>query len=362
MSNSEKKITVGLVTPVAPPAGGMAIQAQKLVEHLRQEGLAVVVFATNPDFPRPFGWLMRVKGGRTFFRFFLYLYQLRRLRSVDIVHILGASHFYFFASVAPAVLLGKLFGKKVLLNYRGGEAAAFFAEYKKFVALTVNRADLIAVPSEFLREVFVEQLGCRVEVLPNIADFEKFPFRQRTSFQPKIVVARSLEPIYGHRVILQAFARLLDDYPNALLRIAGEGSLKSELENVAADLGITEKVHFLGNLSVDELAGVYDNCDLMVNASTADNFPGALLEAFMCGLPVVTTDAGGIPCMVKNHENGVVCKVNDVRCLTEGMLYLLQNPHKAAAFATQARLFAMQYSWPRVRQKLFELYGLEVGS
>lgn len=362
MSNSEKKFTVGLVTPVAPPAGGMAIQAQKLVERLRQEGLAVVVFATNPDFPRPFGWLMHVKGVRTFFRFFLYLYHLRRLRSVDIVHILGASHFFFFASVAPAVLVGKLFGKKVLLNYRGGEAAAFFAKYKKFVAMTVNRADLVAVPSEFLREVFAEQLGCRVEVLPNIADFEKFPFRQRTSFQPKIVVSRSLEPIYGHRIVLQAFARLLKVYPKAILRIAGEGSLKGELENAVADLGIAEKVHFLGNLSVAELAEVYDNSDLMVNASSADNFPGALLEAFMCGLPVVTTAAGGIPCMVKHHQNGVLCEVNDVRCLTEGMLFVLQNPQKAAAFATQARQFAMQYSWPRVRQKLFELYGLEVGN
>ncbi len=348
------------MTPVAPPAGGMAIQAQKLVARLRQEGLAVRVFATNPDFPRPFAWLMHVKGGRTFFRFFLYLYQLRRLRSVDVVHILGASHLFFFASVVPAVLVGKLLGKKVLLNYRGGEAAAFFAKYKKLVALTVNLADRIAVPSEFLREVFDEQLGCRVEVLPNIADVEKFPFRQRADFLPKIVVSRSLEPIYGHRVILQAFARLLEDYPHALLRIAGEGSLRSELENVAAGLGIAEKVHFLGNLSVDELAGVYDDCDLMVNASSADNFPGALLEAFMCGLPVVTTAAGGIPCMVKNHQNGILCKVNDVRCLTEGMMFILRNPQKSSVFVTQARRFAMQYSWPLVRQKLFELYSLEV--
>jgi len=353
------EFTVGLVAPLPPPNGSMAIQGQKLMNRLTAEGIDVKLFPTNLDFPAVLMFAKEIKGFRTLLRFWIYLWNLRQLKSVDVVHILGASHLFFFISVVPALVLGRVFKKKVILNYRGGEAEQFFSRYGAFVLPFMKLADHIAVPSAFLAKIFMNEFNLNTEILPNIADFELFHFHRRVDFRPDLIVARSLEPIYGHKTILKAFAIIIKKYPQATLKIAGDGSLRRELETFSQDLGLEKSVEFLGTLSPEQLSVVYRHTDIMVNASTIDNFPGALLESFICGLPVVSSAVGGIPLMVTTYVSGLLFEAGDVQALASNIEYILKNPQAAQRFIAEANLFAQQYRWPEVREKLFTLYDLK---
>ena len=349
----DKKIA--LVAPAPPPNGGMAMQARKLGDKLCAEGLSVTAIPTNPDFPAFLKWCRNLCGVRTFFRFWVYLLSLRGLRRVDVVHLFASSHWYFFLSVVPALLAGKAFGNRVILNYRGGEAEAFFDRWGRAARFFLKSADEIVVPSEFLQEVFRRRMAIETEILPNIADVDIFSYRERQEFQPIFVVARQLEPIYGHETILQAFARVKQDFPEARLKIAGGGTLQKKLVDRVDDLGLTG-VEFLGTLSHQKLAEVYAGCDIMVNASTADNFPGALIEAFLCGLPVVSTDVGGIPFMIQDQKNGLMVAPDDADGLAAAMVQLVRNPELGRRLAENGRLYAQAYQWPEIRKQIFHLY------
>lgn len=96
----------------------------------------------------------------------------------------------------------------------------------------------------------------------------------------------------------------------------------------------------------------------MINPSNADNFPGSVLEAFSCGLPVVTTNVGGIPFLVKEGETGIMVEPDDHEGLAKGVLTLLQDPYLARLFSLNGRKVAEEYSWEKVKKVLFSMYGL----
>lgn len=353
MEFAQKK--VALVAPVPPPNGGMAMQAGKLADRLRAEGLSVVLIPTNPDFPAALRWSKTIPGVRTFVRFCIYLIHLRALRHVEVVHVFACSHLYFFISVVPALLVGRLFRCRVLVNYRGGEADSFFARWGRLAGFFLKRAAAVVVPSEFLQEVFRRRLNIDAAILPNIADDELFVFRDRSVFDPVFVVSRQLEPIYGHDVIIRAFAMIRRERPAARLKIAGGGSLRQSLEEMVAREKIGG-VEFFGTVEHRQLADIYAASAVMVNASVADNFPGSLIEAFLCGLPVVTTDVGGIPCMVGHRHNGLLVKPGDVAALAAGMLEVVRDPALARSLAQEGQAYAQQYCWEQIKEKIYTLY------
>lgn len=352
-----KDCSVVIITPIPPPNGGMAMQAQKMSSRLSSEDFEVKVIPTNPYFPSYLKWAEQFKGVRTFFRAFIYLRQLYGISKYDVVHVYSASHFFFFFAVAPAVVIGKLFNKKVILNYHGGEAESFFSHWGKLVYPFLILADVIAVPSEFLSKIFLNKFGLKVEILPNIADSEQFKFRKRDLLSPRFIVSRHLEPLYNHVTILKAFKKILEIYPTAVLKIAGDGSLRKYLEAYAVDLKLTN-VYFLGSLSQEKLYDAYNESDIMLNASIADNFPGALVEAFLCGLSVVSSNAGGIPLLVNNGVTGLLVSPMDDDQFVDAVKNLISMPNDAQQMAKAAYDFAQMYTWPSVRSKVLGIYGI----
>src|SRR5712692_7968046 len=133
-ANPSSPLRVCVVTPLPPPYGGMAVQAEKLIAGLRSEGIDVSVVRTNLDFPPGFRWLSRVPGLRTLITLVFFVGALlRTVPSCDIVHHLSCSHLYFFIVTVPTVLVGRMFRKPVIINYRGGEAERFLERWVPLV-------------------------------------------------------------------------------------------------------------------------------------------------------------------------------------------------------------------------------------
>jgi glycosyltransferase involved in cell wall biosynthesis len=346
-----------LVAPSPPPYGGMAIQARLLEKLLGQDGHPVVFFPCNCAFPRWLRLLERVPCVRTAIRTLLFSITVwGPVRKAEVVHVFAASWLYFFAFVCPTVLFGRKQGKRVVLNYRGGDAKQFFRWYGWLVKPIFKLASVVTTPSEFLAEAIRERFGVAVRVVPNILDSSTFRYRQRTGIQPNILVTRHLEKIYGVDVALRAFRSVQSHYPNASLWIAGTGSQEDYLRGLVSSWNL-QNVRFLGYVAHRDLGAIYEQRDILLNASFVDNFPGALLEASGAGLAVISTAAGGIPFMFQNAKNALLVEPGDWMGLAEAVERVLRSPALGAALAREATALARGCQWVEVRKSVYAVYG-----
>ena len=348
-----KKMTVCLVSPFSPPIGGMAVQAEKLCYILKTAGFEVVPVRTNSCFPDSFKWAVNLPFLRTVFNMAFFLINLNNaLKKCDVVYFLTGFFNFFFWITLPAILLIKLSGNKIVLNARGGGAEAFFIRWKYLVRPFVKMSDIIVTPSGFLKAVFEKYLDVNPVIVPNIADFEQFNFIERRVFKPHLIVSRGLEEIYNVACVINAFKLVHDVFSDSRLIIAGDGSQRLMLEDLVNSLNLKEAVYFKGFVAHHNIQKLYDESDIFVNASNVDNFPGSLLEAFASGLPVVSTNAGGIPFMVEHEKTGLLVKKGDYQDLAKQVLRLLDDQALAYEIAQNAGKECLKYSSDSVKKRL----------
>jgi glycosyltransferase involved in cell wall biosynthesis len=139
------------------------------------------------------------------------------------------------------------------------------------------------------------------------------------------------------------------------LTIVGDGSQRAGLEKLASELGL-RNAEFIGRIAPDRMPIVYDDADIYLNSSDIDNMPGSIIESFAAGLPVVTTDAGGIPYIVSDGETGLLVGRGDHRQMAAMAIRLLEDPALAAKIINQAKDECRKYSWAAVRNRWISLY------
>jgi glycosyltransferase involved in cell wall biosynthesis len=166
---------------------------------------------------------------------------------------------------------------------------------------------------------------------------------------------RNLESHYNVECTLRAFALIRQRVPDARLIVAGDGSERHTLRELAAILA-PGKVDFVGAVAPENMPGLYDQADIFVNASDVDNQPLSIIEAFASGLPVVTTNAGGIPDMVTDGETGLMVGRGDYEALADRVIRLLRDKDVATGIAARAREECGRYSWASVSGKWLRLY------
>jgi glycosyltransferase involved in cell wall biosynthesis len=147
-------------------------------------------------------------------------------------------------------------------------------------------------------------------------------------------------------------------YPDASLWIAGTGSQETHLRGLVSSWNL-QNVRFLGYVAHRDLGAVYDQCDILLNASYVDNFPGALLEASGAGLAIVSTGAGGIPFMFQDGKNALLVEPGDWNGLARGVEKVVQTPGLGAALAKDAAALAQRCRWPEVRKSMYAAYDFE---
>ncbi|HVG21605.1 MAG TPA: glycosyltransferase family 4 protein, partial [Blastocatellia bacterium] len=336
MPYKKKPIRVCLVVASLDILGGQSIQALRLLEGLLRAGeVHAEVLPINPRLPGMLRALQRVKYVRTVVTSVLYIALLLiKLPRFDVVQVFSASNFSFLISPAPAVLIAKLFGKPVILNYHSGQAEEHLRNYPRTATPIIKLADRLVVPSNFLVDVFAK-FGIRAEAIFNTVDFSRFKYRRRDSLRPILFANRNLEAHYNVECALRAFALVQRQIPAARLIVAGDGSQRAKLHAAAAELGL-KNTEFVGAVPPERMPALYDSADIYLNSSEVDNMPLSILEAFACGLPVVTTDAGGIPYIVTDLETGLLTRRGDYRALAASILRLLVDDALAAKLASRA--------------------------
>lgn len=351
-----RRLRILIVAPSLAILGGQAVQAARLLERLAEEpSLEVGFLPVNPRLPGSFGKLQSIKYVRTLVTSLCYWAMLlRRVRHYDIIHIFSASYWSFVLAPTPAILVAKLYGKRAVLNYRSGEAEDHLRRWRRTALPTIRLVDRIVVPSGYLVDVFAG-FGLGAESIFNFVDTARFRFRRRAPRAPVFLSNRNLEPLYNVACVLRAFAIIQRRVPEARLLVAGDGSQRPALEALAKSLGLRHTT-FLNRVAPDRMPGLYDEADIYLNSPNIDNMPGSIIEAFATGLPVVTTDAGGIPYLVTDGETGLMVRRDDHEAMAARALSLVEDEAMAARLGERARNECRKYEWPAVRNGWLQLY------
>jgi len=210
------------------------------------------------------------------------------------------------------------------------------------------------VPSRFLREVFSSH-GIDAHVIPNIIDRDRFAFRLRDPLRPRLLSTRNFEPLYNVACTLRAFERIQARWPDAALTLVGAGSQERALRRLAAELKL-QNVEFAGPMPPDAIWRCYADADIYIQSPDIDNMPSSVLEAFASGLPVVSTNAGGIPAILTHGVHGLLSATDDHEKLAAHALRLLDDRTFARQVALAAYDVTGELVWERVRMQWLETY------
>lgn len=344
-----------LVGPLSPPAGGMAAQTAQLSALLQEQGAAIDLVRTNPPY-RP-AWVGRVPVARSLFRLLPYLWSLWRTAGrAQLAHVMANSGWAWHLFAAPAIWIAHLRGVPVVVNYRGGEAGDFLARSAGLVRWTMGRAQVLAVPSGFLEQVFAAH-RMPATIVPNVVDLARFkPADSLPEGPPHLVVARNLERLYDNATAVRAFAQLRARYPDARLTIAGTGPEELALRKLAADLGLADAIGFAGRLDRDAMAALYRRASVVVNPSLADNMPNSVLEAMASGVPVVSTNVGGVPFLVRHEETALLVAPGDEQSMAAALLRVAEDRALALRLRSCALADVRRYTWEQVSPMLLAAY------
>ncbi|TNM65319.1 glycosyltransferase family 4 protein [Aliirhizobium smilacinae] len=207
---------------------------------------------------------------------------------------------------------------------------------KRFYEPTMLRAvDRIASVSDYTANVMAKEFGvnrAKFSILPNAVD-GPIEITPRSSTEPMLLCVTRMAPHdHGKRVdsVLRAFSKLTSGFPDSRLEIIGDGPLRPELEKLAHDLGVAERVLFRGRVSDEELDRAYRRARAFVLPSVKEGFGIVYLEAWKYGLPVICSNAGASHEIISHGGDGFVVDPSDIDRLADHMGVLLSDLDRGA--------------------------------
>jgi len=359
VTNTEPRtrLRIAFVAPSLRILGGQSVQADRLLRAWRDDpDVDAWLVPVNPLPPRPFRFALNVKYLRTIVTELTYVPLLaRELARADVVHVFSASYASFLLAPLPAMLMARALGRPIVLNYRSGQAPDHLQ--RSAIARTfIGRAERNIVPSRFLVNVFA-RFGIAADVIPNIVDVDRFRYRERLPLRPRLVSTRNFDALYNVACTLRAFRIVQDRWPDAALTLVGGGTpaQESELRALVHRLHL-RNVAFVGRVNPDAVAQYYADNDIYIQSPNIDNMPTSVIEAFAAGLPVVSTEAGGVPAIVTHGTNGLLAPPDDHETLAAHVLTLLDNHESARRLARAGFTACTKCTWPAVRDEWLAVY------
>ncbi|MBE0436035.1 MAG: glycosyltransferase family 4 protein, partial [Methylomicrobium sp.] len=138
---------------------------------------------------------------------------------------------------------------------------------------------------------------------------------------------------------------------------SGSGEQLNELQNLVKKLGLHDQIVFTGKLNPDQIVQLYHSADILLNPTTVDNMPNSLLEAMACGIPIITTDVGGIPYIVKDKETALFTPVDNPALMATQICKLLASSELYNHLREQGLKEVKQYAWNEVKRQWLSIYS-----
>ena len=286
----------------------------------------------------------------------IFLNVLKNYRNKDLVLIDTYSTKNFWYAVICARLCSILSIPYIFILHGGNLPERLDSSSTKILNL-FKGARANVVPSDYLRDRLSKFQFENIVFIPNSIDLKHYKFKERDTLKPMLLWVRAFDKVYNPMMAIEVLEIISAEYPNAELCMVGpekDGSLK-EVKKVALEKGLN--CLFKGKLTKTEWLKLSQEYDIFLNTTLVDNTPVSVIEAMALGLPVVSTNVGGIPYLISNEENGLLVESGDSEGMVKAIKNLLLNPELSQNLSNKGRLKAEKFNWPEVKDLWLELLG-----
>ena len=266
---------------------------------------------------------------------------------------------YLYPDGVSAAMLARKFNKPLVLTARGTDVnvIARMPGPGRMVMEAIKMADAVITVSSALRDALIG-LGAeasKITVIRNGVDTTLFYETEREETRRKfgltgrvLASVGNLVSLKGHDLVIRALAGL----PDTSLIIAGGGKLRADLERLAKEIGVSERVRFLGAVPQSALPKIYSAADALILASSHEGLPNVIMEAIACGTPVIATKVGGIPEVITSREAGILLDERSDKAIAEAVRELWASPPDRSA----ARALVQKFQWSETTAAQLKLF------
>jgi len=297
------------------------------------------------------------------------LVEVVEYHNLDILHVHYAIPHASAAFMARAILQRKGRNIPFITTLHGTDITLLGkdASFEPVITFAINESDSVTAVSESLKKDTLNNFHVDrdIQVIPNFVDLKRyhglFDPELRKSYAPNgemlLVHTSNFRPVKRIDDILHAFAKLKQDMPVRLLLI-GDGPERSRVQQLCKELDTCDSVQLLGKLKRPEK--IMALSDLYIQASEHESFGLSALEAMACGIPVVSTDTGGIPEVVEHGVSGLLGAVGDVEALCKNAFHILSDPERYVRFKEAATNQSKRFDVHKILPMYVDLYEEQV--
>jgi len=270
-----------------------------------------------------------------------------------LIDVYSTLNFYYTFIISQ---LARLLNLKFITILHGGNLPVRIKKSPRLSKLIFKYAYKIVAPSKFLQESF-NHIGYPTKYIPNPIELSKYKFLKRDNLKPNLLWVRAFQNIYNPEMAILVLFGIKKQYPKATLCMVGpdkEGSL-SKLKKLALKYNLLDSIEFTGYLNKQEWIQKSVNYDIFINTSIVDNIPTSVIEAMALGLPVVTTNVGGMPFLINHTKNGLLVKNNNTDEMINQIIYLLENKEIAERISDNARTRIADFDTAIVKKQWLKL-------
>ncbi|MGI9043341.1 MAG: N-acetyl-alpha-D-glucosaminyl L-malate synthase BshA [Gemmatimonadaceae bacterium] len=262
------------------------------------------------------------------------MHEVVQSHGLDLLHCHYAIPHATSAWIAREMLRQQQQDVKVITTLHGTDITIVGQDpsFNQITKFSIEKSDRLTAVSEYLRRETYNAFGCTacdVKVIHNFIDPEvykrsRYPAvrEQLGNSGPVLMHISNFRAVKRVRDVVRIFAAVNDRTPGRLVMI-GDGPDRPDAEDEARQLGLEGRVQFLGK--IDNVAPLLASADLFLLPSTSESFGLSALEALASGVPVIGTNAGGMPEVVRHGETGILCEVGDVDAMSAAAITILED-------------------------------------
>ena len=259
----------------------------------------------------------------------------------------STTNFYFAFVISQFC---RLFSVRYVPNLNGGNLPMRLKKNPKLCRMIFNNAYLNVSPSKYLKNAF-EGFGYNnIKYIPNTVVIKNYVFKERDFSKIKLLWVRSFSEIYNPKMAVSVLKKLKEDNIDVSLCMVGpdsDGSLY-KVKKFANKLDV--KVTFMGKLSKMEWINLSKDYTIFINTTNFDNAPVSVIEAMALGLPIVSTNVGGIPFLISDKKEGLLVEKNNTKAMVNAIKLIYNKNEFAEMLAKNARNKVEQFDWQIVKK------------
>ena len=322
--------------------------------HNNRGGIGAVISIYSKYFDE-FIFIPTYKEGSALYKIYLFFislfkisYTLLRCRNIRIVHIHGSSYNSFYRKFICFVISKYFFQKKVVYHIHGSEYHLFFAKSKKIVKKLfmtfLNNVDCLICLSESWKHFFEENFNtAKIAILPNIIDYPVIRKKNKNTEKISFLFLGLIGNRKGIFDVIEVIKKNIELFDNSIELIIGGNGEVAKLNDMIKKYKIDNIVKFVGWIQNETKIHYLQNSDVYILPSYNEGLPISILEAMSYRKPVISTDVGGIPEVVKNNENGFLIKPGNLEQIEKSIIHFIENPQDIERFGTNSAKIAEKY-------------------